>query len=61
MRNTHEYPVTLDEIVDCLQRLHNDIIHEHPDLIGDMRPLLLRKAISLIKLCDIKDADGGAF
>ena len=40
MRNTLQYPVTKDEIVKILDDLQNSF---DPNLIGDIRPLAVRK------------------
>jgi len=47
MRNLKEFPITKDEIIDCLRQLQEDIIKE--DLVGDMRPILLEEAMDIIK------------
>lgn len=47
MRNTLEYPITDEEIVACLEKIMNEISQERA--CGDMRPLLLSKAIARIK------------
>lgn len=51
MRNLLEYPITLQEVIDLLERLETDAIKEGEEklLCGDMRPLLLRKAIQVIE------------
>ncbi len=50
MRNTKEYPITRDEIVICLRDLSLELTNDRPmELIGDMRPLLLQKAIDIIQ------------
>lgn len=46
MRNTAEYPITLTEVIDCLRQFQKDC---DPNLIGDMRPLLLRRAIKMVE------------
>ena len=46
MRNTEEYPVTKEEIINCLHSLASQISEE--GAIGDMRPLLLQEAIAII-------------
>lgn len=48
MRNTIEHPITKQEIVECLQELIYDIHYDQPSSVGDMRPLLLQKAIDII-------------
>ena len=45
MRNLTEYPVTREEIIAYLLGLLNDL---DPNLIGDMRPLLLSITIHYI-------------
>jgi hypothetical protein len=46
MRNLAEYPLTRDEVLECLNRLRAEL---NPELIGDMTPLILRHAISVIE------------
>lgn len=46
MRNLLDYPVTRDEVLECLNRLRADL---DPALIGDMTPVLLSHAIAVIK------------
>jgi hypothetical protein len=46
MRNLEQYPVTLDEIIDCLETFKTEC---DPELIGDMRPLLLDMAIAAVQ------------
>lgn len=47
MRNLAAYPLTLDEIIAVLDRLADDVLAEHR--IGDMRPLILIEAASLLR------------
>lgn len=47
MRWLNKYPITVDEIVGCLQEIYDQIYAE--ELIGDMRPLLLKEAMKRIK------------
>ena len=42
MRNILKYPVTTQEIVECLTKLSDEILDE--GRMGDMRPLLLTMA-----------------
>lgn len=42
MRNLLQYPITPDEVLECL-RSEADAINDR-DVIGDMRPLLLTEA-----------------
>ena len=46
MRNLVEYPITIGEICQCLDRLSDEINKE--ERIGDMRPLLLQEASRII-------------
>lgn len=46
MRNTVEYPITLSEVIECLRQFQDSC---DPDLIGDMRPLLLKRAIQIVE------------
>lgn len=42
MRNLRQYPITIHEIVECLEKLADEINPPGPNMaIGDMRPLLL--------------------
>jgi hypothetical protein len=53
MRNLLEYPVTRDEVLECLTRLRADL---NPELIGDMTPVLLDHAIAIVKTAfDLRD------
>jgi hypothetical protein len=47
MRNLLEFPVTLDEVIEGLERLKADIMQE--GACGDIRPLLLHRAIQIVK------------
>lgn len=46
MRNLDQYPITKSEIVDCMNKMISEC---DPDLIGDMRPLLLGRAVEIIE------------
>lgn len=50
MRNIVEHPITIKEIVDCLDEIAKDIRWQNEDqfVCGDMRPLLLAKAKEII-------------
>lgn len=48
MRNLEQYPITTDEIIQCLKVLMDDVAYEKTGLVGDMRPLLLANAIRII-------------
>ena len=48
MRNLLEYPITRDEVIECLTKLRESILEE--GCIGDMRPLLLTVAIKEMEL-----------
>jgi hypothetical protein len=47
VRNVLEYPVTLEEIVDCLKRLRDR--EGEAGRVGDMTPLLLEMAICAVR------------
>lgn len=51
MRNLAEYPITLDEVIECLNGLKLEAMAEAVENLsyGDMRPLLLEHAIKVIK------------
>ncbi len=46
MRDLKKYPITLDEIVECLTRLADQLRGEAKE--GDMRPLLLSEAAKIV-------------
>jgi hypothetical protein len=46
MRNLLDYPITKEEIVQCLLHLSNELSKD--ELVGDMRPILLETAARLI-------------
>lgn len=48
MRNLAEYPITVGEIKECLEKLADDLAYEKTGLIGDTRPLLLRTAAKIV-------------
>ncbi len=48
MRNLLEYPITKEEIAECLDKLAMDIGYEDGFACGDMRPLLLAAAKEVI-------------
>jgi len=52
MRDLEQYPITTDEIIQCLKELMNDVAYEKTGLTGDMRPLLLANAIKIITEAD---------
>ena len=61
-RNLIKYPITREEIIDCLTTLAADIIKE--EKVGDMRPSLLTLAAEIIakrrdnkKVYHFKDLD----
>lgn len=61
MRNLLEHPVTLNEIVECLQRLRDESMAEQR--CGDMMPTLLDLAIAAVRYRELKlwergDLDG---
>lgn len=47
MRNLIEYPVTHDEIIQCLEERKRVVMASN--CLGDMRPLLLEAAIDIVK------------
>jgi hypothetical protein len=49
MRNEIEFPITLDEVIECLERLERDSLESGPVAYGDMTPILLRAAIQVVK------------
>lgn len=51
MRNLHAYPITLDEVVECLETFKREC---DPALVGDMRPILLDHAIASIRYRELK-------
>jgi hypothetical protein len=51
MRNLVAYPVTLDEIIECLKTFKAGC---DPELVGDMRPLLLDHAIAAVQYRQLK-------
>ena len=48
MRNILEYPPTTAEIVECLRELSKELLAGEPSM-GDMRPLLLEMAASIVQ------------
>ena len=50
MRNLAEYPITRQEIVECLEQIKTDLqrLNEEQLACGDMRPLLLDRTIKII-------------
>lgn len=51
MRNTLEYPITKEEIVECLDDVIASLLYgtsSSSSPIGDMRPLLLAKAKEIV-------------
>lgn len=52
MRNLVEYPITLDEIVECLETYKRQAMDE--ERIGDMRPVLLDLAIMAVRYRELK-------
>ena len=49
MRNLAQYPITTEEIVECLERLRNEHMAQHAGRCGDMTPSLLSEAIEIVK------------
>lgn len=52
MRNLKQHPITVTEITDCLNSLADQISDLEPKRIGDMRPILLKRAAKLIERVD---------
>lgn len=52
MRNIVEFPVTKQEIYECLERIQHDLMEE--GRIGDMRPYLVDLALGIILKSDWK-------
>jgi hypothetical protein len=50
LRDLKRYPITIAEILQCLVELAEQLRAE--DNVGDMRPLLLRKAATMITRLD---------
>lgn len=46
MRNIAEYPITHEEVIKCLKEFQAGLDHER---IGDLRGLMLEKAIHLVR------------
>lgn len=59
MRNLLEYPITAEEVVECLDNILKEVEYESKarTLFGDMRPLLLRTAIEVVREAGKPDAD----
>jgi hypothetical protein len=51
MRNLKAYPITLDEIEQCLLCFAEELSKD--ELIGDMRPLLLQTAAEIVGKCAV--------
>jgi hypothetical protein len=49
MRNLVEYPITHEEIMECLARLSEVLSYDKTGLVGDMRPLLLDRATEIVR------------
>jgi hypothetical protein len=49
MRDLCEHPITIDEIIDCLKRFQEEVDPQKTRLCGDMRHLLLARAIDLLE------------
>lgn len=51
MRDLHRYPVTMDEVLACLEKYRDDAIKEVSEkkIFGDMRPVLLTSAITMLR------------
>lgn len=49
MRNTVQYPVTLDEMIEACEWAAEKMTQQKPINYGDMRPLALRRAAIHLK------------
>lgn len=47
MRNLRQYPITKQEILECLSTLAQDMLKEKR--VGDMRPSLLQEASKIVE------------
>ena len=52
MRWLTKYPITYDEVLNCLKQFQKEC---NPEAIGDMRPLLLEVAINVFKMHKFMD------
>ena len=57
MRNLRRYPITIQEIVEALQKQADDIAAE--ERCGDMRPLLFHTAARIIQRAEFTTYDIG--
>ena len=50
MRDLVRYPIKLDEVLACLDKLATEIVEQNiaDQRVGDMRPLLLQKAHQIV-------------
>ena len=48
MINLLQYPITKEEIVECLKEFAIEVSPENTRLYGDKRPLLLAQAIDIV-------------
>lgn len=48
MRNLAEFPITTEEIIACLEDVAKDLSYERTQLVGDLRPELLKRAIDIV-------------
>ena len=58
MRNLKEYPVTKEEIIECLTRLVDDYYHQVP-VCGDMTFMLVTEAIKHVRGSKLELSDLG--
>lgn len=60
MRNTLVYPVTKQEIIDCLDRIFSELAYEDEKepRCGDMRQWLLAEAIDIVKSSNYNENPG---
>lgn len=51
MRNLMDYPITLTEVIDCLEKLMVEAVNEDQEnnACGDMTACLIHKAIQIVK------------
>lgn len=51
MRNLVEFPITLTEVIECLEKLMVEAVNEDQEKLacGNMTPNLIHKAIQIVK------------
>lgn len=58
MRNLHQYPITFEEIIKCLEDLEKSLNPGPDPRIGDMQPLLVKAAINILRELTVTLPDG---